>query len=191
MYTILHAIVGYFFLLLVVRLLSRRPGAQLTPFEFVIVFLIGGLIILATVGDDRSVTNCICAIITIGLMHRITSRMRAKYPRISTVIDGVPLVLLAKGEWRTAAMHGMRLDAEDVMAIGRSKGVRSLDGIQYAILERVGTISILPKEQQKDETKQGEEDARPAETGENPDPQASDEAPPEANPGAPHVDAEV
>ena len=51
MYTILHAIAGYFFLLLTVRVLSRRPGGQMTPFEFVIVFLMGGVIILSTVGN--------------------------------------------------------------------------------------------------------------------------------------------
>jgi len=34
-HTIVHAIAGYFFLLLTVRILSRRPGAQMTPFEFV------------------------------------------------------------------------------------------------------------------------------------------------------------
>jgi hypothetical protein len=50
MVTIVHAVFGYLFLLLVVRVLSRRPGGQLTLFEFVIVFLIGGVIILSTVG---------------------------------------------------------------------------------------------------------------------------------------------
>ena len=39
----------------------------------------------------------------------------------------------------------MRLDHEDVMAVARSKGLRTLDGIKYAILERVGTISIIAK----------------------------------------------
>ena len=61
MYTVIHAIAGYFLLLLTVRVLVRRPGAQLTPFEFVIIFLIGGIIILATVGNDHSETNCTCA----------------------------------------------------------------------------------------------------------------------------------
>ena len=145
MYTIVHAIVGYFFLLFVVRALSRRPGGQLTPFEFVIVFLIGGIIIAATVGDDRSVTNCIGAIITIGLMHRITARLRAKATRLGPAIDGVPLVLLKGGQWQVEVMRGMRLDHEDVMAVARSKGLRTLDGIKYAILERVGTISIIAR----------------------------------------------
>ncbi len=69
MSTILHAVFGYLFLLLIVRVLSRRPGGQLTLFELVIVFLIGGVIILSTVGNDRSVTNCTCAVIAVGLFH--------------------------------------------------------------------------------------------------------------------------
>jgi uncharacterized membrane protein YcaP (DUF421 family) len=152
MYTIIHAILGYFFLLFVVRLLSRRPGGQLTPFEFVIVFLIGGLIILATVGDDKSATNCVGAILTIGLMHHITARVRASSPRISTMVDGVPVVLLDRGKWQTEAMHGMRIDDQDVMAMARAKGIRSLDGVNYAVLERVGSISIIPKKEEKEES---------------------------------------
>jgi uncharacterized membrane protein YcaP (DUF421 family) len=66
MSTIIYAALGYFFLLLAVQVLSRRPGAQLTLFEFVIVFLIGGVIILSTVGSDRSATNCAIAIIAVA-----------------------------------------------------------------------------------------------------------------------------
>ena len=91
--TILHAIAGYFFLLLTVRVLVRRPGAQLTPFEFVIIFLIGGVIILATVGNDHSVTNCTCAIMTVGMTHRLVAIGRSRSPRFSAWVDGRPMVL--------------------------------------------------------------------------------------------------
>lgn len=149
MYTIAHAIIGYIILLLVVRVLTRRPGGQLTPFEFVIVFLIGGVIILATVGDDRSVTNCVCAILTIGLMHRTTARIRALSSRISRSFDGVPLVLLNRGRWHVEAIEGMRLKDDDVMAAARGKGLRDLSEIRYAVLERVGAISILKEADSK------------------------------------------
>ncbi|RRA48723.1 DUF421 domain-containing protein [Acidipila sp. EB88] len=149
MYTITHAIFGYFFLLLVVRVLSRRPGGQLTPFEFVIVFLIGGLIITATVGDDKSATNCILAIITIGLMHRLTAQVRARFSGLSHFMDGVPIVLLNRGRWHTQAMDGMRLKDDDVMAAARTRGMRDMSEIRYAVLERVGTISILSESDSK------------------------------------------
>jgi uncharacterized membrane protein YcaP (DUF421 family) len=146
MSTIIHAILGYFFLLLVVRVLSRRPGAQLTLFEFVIVFLIGGVIILATVGNDRSITNCATAILAVGMMHRLVSWIKSQSPRLGAVIDGTPLVLLKDGEWQTEIMQGMRLNAEDVMAVGRGKGLTSIFQIKYAILERNGAISIIKHE---------------------------------------------
>lgn len=145
MYTIAHAIVGYFFLLLTVRVLTRRPGAQLTPFEFVIVFLVGGLIILSTVGDDTSITNCVCAIMTICLMHQLVSWLRSKSPRFGAVVDGAPLVLLKDEKWQTNSMEGMRVDDADVMASARSKGVMNLTGVKYAVLERNGGISIIKK----------------------------------------------
>lgn len=146
MYTIIHAVVGYFFLLLTVRVLVRRPGAQLTPFEFVIIFLIGGVIILATVGNDHSLTNCTCAIIAVGMTHRLVAIVRGRSPRFGAWIDGVPMVVLRNGQWQLDAMEGLRVDPDDVMAAAREKGVRSLDEIKYAVVERNGAISIIQHE---------------------------------------------
>ena len=143
--TILHAVFGYLFLLLVVRLLSRRPGGQLTLFEFVIVFLIGGVIILSTVGKDRSIANCVTAICTVGMMHWGVSAIKGRFPRFGAVVDGTPLILLKNGEWQLEVMHGMRIDPEDVMAAARTKGVRSVFDVAYAVLERNGGISIIQK----------------------------------------------
>jgi len=148
MSTIIHTVLGYFFLLLTVRVLSRRPGAQMTLFEFVIVFLIGGVIILSTVGHDRSITNCATAILSIGLMHRLVSWAKSKSPRIGAIVDGTPLVLIKDGEWQQGVMRGMRLDPEDVMAAARTKGVKSIFAVKYAILERNGSISIIKSEKE-------------------------------------------
>ncbi len=146
MATIVYAAIGYVFLLLTVRVLSRRPGGQMTVYEFVIVFLIGGIIILATVGQDRSVTNCTIAIITVGLMHWSFSWLKAHFPAFGAVIDGTPVVLIENGRWRKEVMHGMRVDPEDVMAAARSKGLSSVFQVKYAVLERTGGISIIKAE---------------------------------------------
>ncbi len=149
MATILHAIFGYILLTLVVRVLTRRPGAQLTLFEFVLVFLMGGVIILSTVGNDRSVTNCTCAVLTVGCMHRFVSGLKLRYPQFGVWLDGTPLVLAHDGQWRERVLCGMRLAPEDVMASARLNGLRSFEQIDYAILERNGGISIIKKEQEE------------------------------------------
>ena len=148
MSTVIHAIVGYFFLLLTVRVLTRRPGGQMTLFEFVIVFLIGGIIILSTTGADRSMTNCITAILTAGAMHRLVSWAKSRSPRIGALVDGTPLILINDGRYVHKIMDAMRIAPEDIMAAARGKGVDSILDIKYAILERNGTISIIPAEEE-------------------------------------------
>jgi len=146
MSTIVHAIVGYFVLLMTVRVLSRRPGGQLTLFEFVIIFLIGGVAIGATVGNDHSVTNCATAIMTIGLLHRVVAWVKERWPPMAAILDGTPLVLIRDGDWQTDVMRGMHIDPEDVMAAARGKQVKSIFDVKYAVLERNGTISIIKRD---------------------------------------------
>ena len=148
MHTILYAIFGYLFLLMTVRILSRRPGAQLTPFEFVLVFLVGGVVILATVDDDRSVTNCLGGILTIGLMHQSVAFLKQRHKKIGAFLDGTPLLLLENGKWRTDVMKRMKLQDTDVMNSARTKGIKTLDEIQYAVLERNGAISVIKYEEE-------------------------------------------
>lgn len=146
MATIAHAVFGYLFLLLTVRVLTRRPGGQMTMFEFVLVFLVGGIIILATTGQDRSMTNCITAILTAGLMHRTVSWLKTQSKTFARWVDGVPLVLINDGRYVKKMMDDSRIAPEDIMTAARSKGIRSIKDVKYAILERNGAISIIEAE---------------------------------------------
>ncbi len=147
MSTILHAIAGYFFLMLVVRVLTRRPGGQLTLGDFVLVFLMGGVIILATVGADRSITNCVCAVMAVGLLHRTVSWVKTQSPRIGALVDGTPLVLMKGGQWQEEVATGMHVGRADLEAASRLKGLKSIDDVEYAVLERNGGISVLEREE--------------------------------------------
>src|SRR5437764_13696034 len=129
--TIIRAIVGYFVLLVVVRVLKRRAGSQLTPFEFVLIFLIGGIIILSTVESYRSVTNCTCAVITVGLLHRVLSWGKARSPKLGAFLDGAPLVVIKNGEWQHEVVDRMMIRPEDVRASARAQGISSLEKIKY------------------------------------------------------------
>jgi uncharacterized membrane protein YcaP (DUF421 family) len=96
------------------------------------------------VGDDRSLTNALCTIATIAVTHFVLSWLKQVSPAIGRIIDGTPLVLLEKGQWRTEAMANMRMQDSEVMATARNEGLKTLDDIEYAILERNGEISIIP-----------------------------------------------
>ncbi len=151
-YTILRAIFGYFFLVLMVRVVGRRPGKQLTPFEFVLVFYIGGLTLTGIVGQEASLTNAVCQILTIALCHYALSELRFRFDSAARLLDGTPLILLEKSAWRSETLGKMRIQDDDVMDMARQQGIRDLSGIQTAVLESFGEISIVPNQ----DSEQGE-----------------------------------
>jgi uncharacterized membrane protein YcaP (DUF421 family) len=144
MFAVLRAFFGYLFLVLIVRVVGRRPGKQMTPFEFVLVFFIGGLALTAIVGDEVSFTNAICQIITLGLAHYSLAWARSKSPRFARLVDGTPLILLENQNWRVNTLQRMRIHDDDVSASARDSGIKTLQGVDRAVLERNGEISVSP-----------------------------------------------
>ena len=143
MASILRAVFGYVFLVFMVRIVGRRPGKQMTPFEFVLIFFIGGLTLTFVVGNEASFTSALGQIMTIALLHYLISWARTKSSGFARLTDGTPLVLLEQGQWRPVAMSGMRIADDDVMAAARDKEIERLEQIAYAVLERNGEISII------------------------------------------------
>lgn len=143
MNVVVRAAVAYFFLLLVVRVIGRRPGSQMTPFEFVLIFFIGGISIQSVVGDDHSFVNAFSAVATIALLHVLVAWSKQHFPRVAQVTDGTPLILLDRGRWQSETMLKMRIQDTDVMEAARTRGLENLSQIKYAILERNGGISII------------------------------------------------
>jgi uncharacterized membrane protein YcaP (DUF421 family) len=144
---ILRAAYGYLFLVFIVRVVGRRPGKQMTPFEFVLIFFIGGLMLTAMVGDDASVINAFTEIMTVAAMHFAVAWMRTKSDRFARLVDGTPLVLLENGRAREDVLRNARIAYDDIMAAARDEGLNDLNAVDYAVLERNGEISIIPKKQ--------------------------------------------
>ena len=143
---VIRAVFGYCFLILMARIVGRRPGKQLTPFEFVLIFFLGGLTLTGMVGDEVSLINAIVQIITLAVTHFLLVLARSKSNRIARLLDGTPLVLLEGGRWRSETLSRMGIQDDDVMAMARDQGVNTLAGIDTATLERNGEISIIKAE---------------------------------------------
>lgn len=145
-FIILRAAFGYLFLVLMVRIVGRRPGKQLTPFEFVLIFYLGGLTLTGMVGTEVSLTNAITQILTVAVCHFLLSYLRFRFRTIAKLLDGVPLVLLENDKWRNQTLSRMRIQDDDVMDTARQQGIKDLSGIKVAVLETFGEISIIPSD---------------------------------------------
>jgi uncharacterized membrane protein YcaP (DUF421 family) len=61
------------------------------------------------------------------------------------VMEGVPVLLYDSGEFLHENMKKERVDEDDIRIAARSlHGLETLEGVKYAVLERGGSISIIP-----------------------------------------------
>ena len=145
MAAVFRAFFFYLFLIFITRIVGRRPGKQLAPFEFVLVFFMGGLALTAMVGNDASLTNALIEIMAVAVAHALLTLVRISFPRAARLIDGTPLILLENHQWRKETLIKKRIQDDDVMAMARDQSLSSLDQIGQAVLERNGEITIIPE----------------------------------------------
>jgi uncharacterized membrane protein YcaP (DUF421 family) len=143
---VLRAAIGYLVLLFAVRLIGRRAFSMMAPFDLILLFLFGGIMIGAIVGDDHSFVGAVSAVFTIGLMHILVSWGKTRFPIFGKIVDGTPVVVYEFGRWHEKRMRALRLNQQDVMAAARQRGLKSLDQVRYAIAERDGKIAIVEAE---------------------------------------------
>ena len=143
---IFRGVFGYLFLVFLVRTAGRRRGRPLTPFEYILVFFIGGLALTSLVGNDRSMTNALCVVFGVAVTHLLIAVLRQRWQTMGRIFDGTPLILIKDGERVPEVMNGMRIQDDDIMASARSNGIKAIEQIQYAVLERNGEISVFSRE---------------------------------------------
>ena len=145
MSVVLRAAVAYIVLLLAVRLIGRRMASMLAPFDLIVLFLFGGALMSAVLGDDHSMVAAVGAVFSIGLMHVLVSSLKRWFPWFGRLVDGTPVVIYEKGEWHQDRMRSLRMLESDVMTAVRQKGLMRLEQVQYAVVERDGKVSIVPE----------------------------------------------
>lgn len=144
---ILRALAIYAILMLIFRISGKRSLAQITTFDFVLLLVIGEATQQALLGDDFSLTNAVLAIATLVGVDIGLSLLQQRFPGIGPWIEDVPLVLVNEGEVLRRRMEKARISEADILEAARTKqGLERMDQIKYAVLERTGDISIIPRQ---------------------------------------------
>ncbi|MBD2120376.1 DUF421 domain-containing protein [Trichocoleus sp. FACHB-262] len=146
MNSVLRAVVLYVILMLLFRLSGKRSLAQITTFDFVLVLIVGEATQQALLGEDFSLTNAFLVILTLVGLDTVMSFWKQRSPQVEKWIDGVPVIIVAEGKLLQDRMKQARVDTDDILAAARElHGLERMDQIKYAVLERSGGISIIPK----------------------------------------------
>jgi uncharacterized membrane protein YcaP (DUF421 family) len=128
------------------RLAGRTSLGQMTPFDLVLLLIIAETVGPAILGDDISLTNSFLAITTLIGMGVLLTALTNRSEVLDRWVNDRPLLIIENGRVMGDRLKKSRVDMDTVMEQARqSQGVERLDQIKYAVLERSGSISIIPR----------------------------------------------
>ena len=146
--SIIRGAVVYLVLLLVFRIAGRRTLQETTTFDLVLLLIISESIQQAMIDSDNSITNAVLVVIALVGLDVLLSIVKQRSPRLESLLDGHPVVVIRDGEIERKRLDKERVDEADILAAAReAHGLERLDQIKYAVIERSGQITIVPREQ--------------------------------------------
>lgn len=146
MIPVVRALAMYLFLLVLLRVMGKRTLSEITTFDFIVLLIISETTQQAMTGNDFSVTNAAILVLTLVLLQRGADWFSDRSPRVDRVLNDRPVIIVEDGcpidEW----MQWNHLTVEEVLEEARrSEGIGSMEEIKYAVLERNGGISVIPR----------------------------------------------
>ena len=142
---VLRAIVAFFFVLFLTRVVGRRELSSLQPFDLILLVMIGDLVQQGVTQNDFSLTGLMLVCGTLALLTVLVSYASFKVPFLRPALDGEPVIVVEDGKPIERNLARNRITLEELLATARHEGIASIDDVQWAVLETSGTISFIPK----------------------------------------------
>jgi len=141
----IRAVVLYVFVVFVMRMIGRRELSTITPFDLVLLIVLGDAIQQGLTQDDYSVTGAVIAVSTLAVMQVTTSYVSYRVRPFRKILKGEPIILIEDGKLLNQNLRRERITADDVAEEMRTQQIPTFDQVQWAILESNGTISFIEK----------------------------------------------
>ena len=142
----------YFFIVFVYRIMGKREVGQLGIIDLIVSVLIAELVALSLDKTDQSIFVAIIPIILLVLCQIIMAVLSLKKKGIREMFDGKPSVIINNGKIQIKEMLKQRYNLDDLLTQLRESNYKSINEVDYAILETSGKLSVFKKEETKKKT---------------------------------------
>lgn len=143
--TIIRSLLSFSALFLLARILGKKQIAQLTFFDYVIGISIGSIASECAINPSIDVLAALVGALVFALLSLALSWISAKSFVGRRLLDGVPIVVVEKGNIVERGLKNTKLTINDLLEEFRQQGVFNLADVEVAILETNGGLSVLLK----------------------------------------------
>lgn len=143
---VLRAVAVYAMVMVLIRLSGKRAVGQFTPFDLVMLILIGNAVQNGLNGGDNSLTGALLLAGCLIVLNFIVAWSTARFQRVEQVVEGVPKVLARNGTVFHDVLRHELVSLDDFHKALRMNNLADVEDVALALLETNGSISVVTRE---------------------------------------------
>ena len=136
----------YILFLVLFKVMGKREIGELGVNDLLVSVLFAEFATLAISNYKEPLLVTLIPTLIIVFLQVIVSFLSLKSIKIRNLVDSSPALIMKNGNINFKEMEKQRYNIEDLLTQVRDKGIKSLDEVEYAILENNGKLSIFLKD---------------------------------------------
>ena len=143
---VIRAVIVYFVVMLMLRVSGKRAVGQFTPFDMVLLILIGNAVQNGMNGGDNSLPAALLLCTVLVALNYGVAFLSSRNRKLQELVEGVPVLLAREGKVFDDVLKREHLSREDFDEALRQAEDGEPANIRYAMLETNGKISFVMKD---------------------------------------------
>lgn len=140
---IIKTTILYIYIMFCYRLMGKKEVGKLGIIDLIVSVLIAELAAMSIEDSSRSILVSLIPIAVLVVIQIGLSYISLKSVEIRKFIDGSPRVIINKGKVNFNQMRKLRYSLDDLVSQLREQGVKSIEQVNYAVLENNGKLSVF------------------------------------------------
>ena len=142
---VLRATAIYALVMVLVRVSGKRAVGQFTPFDLVLLILIGNAVQNGINGGDNSLTGAAIMATTLIALNYAVAFVTSRSRRAERLVEGEPVVLARDGKVFDHVLRRELVSQSDFREALRVNSIEDVAEVELALLETNGHISVVPR----------------------------------------------
>ena len=142
---LIRTLITYLILMTAMRLMGKRQIGELEISDLVTTLLISEIASLPITDNTIPLSHAILPIILLITFEICSSAIVVLFPKLKNLVTARPTTLIKNGRLYRKEMMNARISLDELICELRQCGYVDINDILYAILEKNGKITVIPK----------------------------------------------
>lgn len=135
----------YLIITFVYRIMGKREIGELSIMDLIVSILIAELAAMSIDKHESSLLIAVVPIVVLVIMQIIIAKISLKNSKFRNMVDGEVSVIINRGKINFEEMLKQRYNLDDLLTQLREEKIKSIEQVDYAVLETNGRLSIFEK----------------------------------------------